>query len=109
MQTLIQVICTGGTSLRDRISKDSRIGKFGLVVSETRRMDRSEGWTKLHALSRDVYGAVNIQWVSSSTMLLCRVVTRGRSDPGPITGRFIAYLISRFRRRIQAIHVVPER
>lgn len=106
MQTLIQVICNRGPSLRDTISKDPRIEKFGLVVSVTRRMDRSEGWTKLHGRSDDVYGAINLQWVPSSRMLLCRVVTRG-SNPGPITGLFIGYLVSRFRRRIQAIHVIP--
>jgi hypothetical protein len=106
MQTLIQVICTRGPSLRDAISRDPRIEKFGLVVSETRRMDRPEGWTKIHASSDDVYGAVNVQWVPSSTTLLCRIVTRG-GDPGPITGRFIGYLVSRFRRRIEAIHVIP--
>ena len=106
MQTLIQVICSRGPSLRDRISKDARIEKFDLVVSETRRMDRRGGWTKIHGLADDGYGAVNVQWIPSSSMLLCRVVTRG-GDPGWITGRFLWYLVSRFRGRVQTIHVIP--
>lgn len=106
MQTLIQVICGKGSSLRDKISKDTRLAKVGLVVSETRRMDRRGGWTKIHIESNDGYGAINIQWIPSSSMLLCRVVTRG-GDPGEITGRFVWYLVSRFRGRIQTILVVP--
>jgi hypothetical protein len=40
-------------------------------------------------------------------MLICRVVTRGRSDPGIIIGYFVAFLLRHFRRRIRTITVVP--
>lgn len=108
MQTLIHVICRGGPSLRDAIVRDRRIDEYQLVVSETKRMDRSQGWSKLHSTLGRAYGAVNVQWVPASSLLLCRVVTRG-GDPGLITGQFVGYLVSRFRTRIQAIHVAPER
>ena len=108
MQTLIHVICRGGPSLRDAIARDARIEEFHLVVSETKRMDRANGWSKLHSTLGRGHGAVNVQWVPASSLLLCRVVTRG-GDPGLITGQFVGYLVSRFRRRIQAIHVAPER
>ena len=108
MQTLIHVICRGGPSLRDAIARDRRVEDHHLVVSETKRMDRSHGWSKLHSTLGKGYGAVNVQWVPASSMLLCRVVTRG-GDPGVITGQFVGYLVSRFRQRIQAIHVAPER
>lgn len=108
MQTLIHVICRGGTSLRDAIVRDAKIEEYHLVVSETKRMDRSHGWSKIHSTLDRGYGAVNVQWVPASSLLLCRVVTRGR-DPGPITGQFTGYLVSRFRKRIQAVHIAPER
>ncbi len=106
MQTLIQVICSHGPSLRDRIVHDTRIERDQLVVSESKRMDRSRGWTKVHGLTDDAYGAINIQWLPAASTLLCRVVTRGK-DPGPITGLFVAYLMTRHRARVDAIHVVP--
>jgi len=108
MQTLVHVICRGGPSLRDAIVRDARIEEFRLVVSETKRMDRANGWSKLHSTLGRGHGAVNVQWVPASSLLLCRVVTRG-GDRGLITGQFVGYLVSRFRRRIQAIHVAPER
>ena len=37
MQDIILVVCTGGPSLRDKISKDSKIGEFKLIVSEQKR------------------------------------------------------------------------
>jgi hypothetical protein len=108
MQTLIQAVCTPGASLRDAILKDKKLADYDLVLSETRRVGRSRGWTKLHASSEDGYGAVNVQWLSSAATLLCRVVTKG-GDPGPITGLLTSYLVSRHRRRILAIHIVSGR
>jgi hypothetical protein len=105
MQTLIQVACNRAGSLRDAIVNDRRLGRFKLVVSEKKRGTRSSGWAKIHGTSDDGYGAINVQWLASSKVLLCRVVTRG-SNPGPISGDFLRYLMSCHLRRIQAIHIV---
>jgi hypothetical protein len=106
MQTLIQVACKRAGSLRDAIVNDRRLDRFNLVVSEKKRGTRPGGWAKIHGTSEDGYGAINLQWLASSNILLCRVVTRGR-NPGPISGDFLRYLIFCHRRRIQAIHIVP--
>jgi hypothetical protein len=106
MQTLIQVACKKGSSLRDGIVNDRRLDGYSLVVSEKKRPTRPRGWAEIHGTSDDGYGAINIESLASSSILLCRVVTRG-SNPGPISGDFLRYLLSCHRRRIQAIHIVP--
>jgi hypothetical protein len=106
MQTLIQVACKKGGSLRDAIVNDQRLDRFHLVASEKKRPTRPRGWAKIHGTADDGYGAINIEWVAASNILLCRVVTRG-SNPGPISGYFLQYLLSCHRRRIQAMHIVP--
>ena len=69
-------------------------------------MGRQRGWTKLHSSREGAYGAINIQWDTAARVLICRVVTRGEY-PALITGDFVAYLVSRHRRRIQTINVFP--
>lgn len=107
MQMVVQVLCTKGQSLRDAIAKDSKIEDYSLCVSEQRRVGRNRGWTKVHSLQQDRYGAINIEWLSSSQMLLCRVVTRGNGKPGLIIGDFTDYLLNRHFTRIQSINIVP--
>ncbi len=69
MQTVVQVVCTRGRSLRG--------------VS------------------------MNIQWDSATTILTCRVINRGSGRPNLIIGDFVDYLLSRYRRRIKLVTVLP--
>lgn len=109
MQTIIQVICSTGPSLRDAIGVDPRIARFGFTVSKHQTPGRSPGWTKVHSTEPDRAGAINVQWNPDSGMLTCRVVTKGSSKPGPIVGDLVNYLITRYPRRVQAVTVVPRR
>ena len=104
MQTLIQVFATTTTSLRDRVTNDSKLGDFGLRVTAHKKPGRRHGWAKLHMDGG--HGAINIEWLGSSQMLVCRVVTRG-GRPDAITGAFIQFLLARLRRQITAIHILP--
>lgn len=107
MQTLIHVVCTPGVSLRDRMGRDrKRLAAFGLQLSEQKRMSRRHGWSKLHGTKPEHGGAINVHWDRAATALVCRVVTR-TGDPGPITGDFVGYLMTRFRERIQTLTIVP--
>ena len=85
MQILIQIACSSGNSLRDAIARDKRFERFGLLVTEQKRMGRSHGWSKVHSHSPDRYGAINIQWEASSKVLLCRVVTRKGGNPARLS------------------------
>jgi hypothetical protein len=107
MQTLIQVICTSGPSLREKIAKDPRIDAFLLRVSESRRSDRARGWAKVHSTERDRPGAINLQWLANTNILLARVVTRRGNKPNMIVGDFVDYLIARYKKRIEAINIIP--
>ncbi len=107
MQILIQVISSGRQSLRDAIVNDPRLGRYNLTVSERKRPHRSHGWSKLHSTLPDRHGAINIQWDGASMILLCRVVTRGGGKPNLIIGDFVDYLFARFRRKIQAVNILP--
>ena len=107
MQVLVQVICTRGKSLRDTIAKDRRLEDDDLEVIEQKRQGRRHGWTKVHSRLPDRHGAINIEWDADTSILLCRVVTRGRGKPNLIVGDFVDYLLRRHRGRIQAINIIP--
>lgn len=107
MQTLIQVVCTSGPSLREKIAKDAKLGEYFLKVSEEKRNDRSRGWAKVHSTERDRRGAINLQWLADTNILLARVVTRSGNKPNMIVGDFVDYLIARHKKRIEAINIIP--
>ena len=107
MQILVQVVCTRGPSLRDAIAKNTRLDRHLLRVSEQKRSTRSRGWTKLHSTEPDRRGAINLEWDANTNLLLARVVTRNASRSSLIIGDFVHLLMSKYRRRIQAINIIP--
>lgn len=107
MQILIQVICKRGKSLREKIVKDKKLPEYSLKVSEERRKDRARGWAKIHGTSQDRRGAINIQWLADTNILLARVVTRSGNKPNLIIGDFVDYLLAHHKTRIEAINVIP--
>lgn len=109
MQTLVQVICTPGKSVRDAIARHSRIGDHDLVVSAQKSPDRPHGWTKLHSSRPGVRGAINVQWNADANILLARVITRGKGDPSAIVADFVEFLLARLARRIECINLIPRR
>lgn len=110
MQTIVQVICTPGRSVRDAIARHPRIGEHGLVVSAQKNPERAHGWTKLHSSRPGVRGAINVEWNADARILLARVITRGKGGgPGPIVGDFVEFLLARLARRVTCINVMPRR
>ncbi len=109
MQTIVQVVCTPGRSVRDAIARHPRIGEHGLVVSAQKRPERPHGWTKLHSSRPGVRGAINVQWNADAGILLARVITRAGNVPGPIVADFVDFLMTRLARRIECINVIPRR
>lgn len=107
MQTILHASCFAGESIRDAIGRDAKLGSYRLRIESRKRQGRRSGWTKIKSTAGHD-GAINVNWDAKSRLLICRVVTRG-GNPAPITGEFTAYLIARFRRRIQAITIVTER
>jgi hypothetical protein len=107
MQILIQVVCTRGPSLRDAIAKGAGLGKYFLTVSKQKQSGRSRGWTKVHSTEPDRRGAINLEWDANTSLLLARVIPRGQGKPSLIIGDFVHFLMSRYRRRIQAINIIP--
>ena len=107
MQTIVQVICSKGPSLRDSIVNDSRLSDFGFDVSEKLRSGRQKGWAKIHSTRADRWGALNIEWDADTRILLCRVVNRQKGRPDLVLGDFVSYLLRRYHRRITVINVFP--
>lgn len=107
MQTVIEVTCYHGGSLREGIANDKRLEKYDLAVSSQKMSGRNPGWSKLHSLDPEVPGAINLEWDPPTKTLMARVVTKGRSTPDRITGDFIAYLMRCQRRRIRSILLLP--
>jgi hypothetical protein len=108
MQTVIQVICSGNTSLREAIVKDSRLEQFRFAVARQKSPGRNPGWAKLHSTNPETPGAINLTWDSSARILLARVVTKESNGPSEIVGDFVAYLLGRRRQRIRAINILPD-
>lgn len=107
MQVIVQVLTSAKRSLRDAIVRDTKLKKFGLKVSEQKRISRSPGWAKLHSCAKPKrHGAINIQWIDQ--MLLCRIITKGRGKPNKIIADFVDYLLARFQKSIRAINILPK-
>lgn len=107
MQTLVQVVCTKGTSLRDKITKDKKLADFGLVTTKQHQPGRANGWAKVLSTEADRQGALNIQWQGDTSILWCRVVNKGAGRPNRVLGDFVDYLFQRHRGRIQAVNIIP--
>ena len=108
MQTLVQVICTPGASVRDAIANDAKLDAHDFEVLFERKAGRSPGWTKLRSRGEGRRGTINIQWNGATKVLSCRVVNKGSGKPNLIIGDFVDYLLQRHRRRIKLITVLPE-
>ena len=107
MQLVIQVISSQSHSLRNRIVNDKKLKDYDLYVVEKKKVGRPHGWAKLHSVAENRDGAINIKWSGRAKMLLCRIVTKGSGRPDRITGDFVYYLLSRYRKAIVAINIVP--
>ncbi|TFH66630.1 MAG: hypothetical protein E4G90_02560 [Gemmatimonadales bacterium] len=107
MQTLIQVLCRRGRSLREAIADDGRLSRYGLEVVQELKAGRSPGWMKLKSVHRDHRGAINVEWDPPMQTLRCRVVTKGRGRPGEITAEFLHYLLAIHHRRIESVLIRP--
>lgn len=107
VQTLVQVVCTRGPSLREAIAKQKRMDRYGLQVTLQKRPGRQHGWAKIHSTQPGRRGALNVVWDANTSVLVCRVVTKGKGLPNRIIGDFVAYLLKRFKSRVQAINIIP--
>ncbi len=107
MQTLVQVFCTPGASLREAIADDSRLDRHSFVVSQEHKPGRKPGWLKLRSAQPTRRGAINVVWEGATHLLHCRIITKGGSRPNLIAGDFVEYLLARHRRRVQSILIIP--
>ncbi len=107
MQLIIQVISSQSHSLRNRIVNDKKLKNYDFSVVEKKKVGRPHGWAKLHSVAENRDGAINIEWSGRAKMLLCRIITKGSGRPDRITGDFVYYLLSRHRKAIVAINIVP--
>lgn len=108
MQVQILVACSRGPSLRRAIGSDATLeAKYGLTVTEQQRAGRLHGWAKVYSHPYDTYGAINLHWDPHAGLLVGRVVTRNRNKPGPLIGKFVGYLMTKYASRIHSITIVP--
>ncbi len=107
MQTVVQVVCTRGRSMRDAIANDPRLAKHDLEVTQEKKPGRSPGWMKVHTTESNRGGSMNVQWDGATSILTCRVINRGSGRPNLIIGDFVDYLLSCYRRRIKLVTVLP--
>ena len=105
MQTIIQVICSDGESLREKIVKDGKLEDFYLLVSKQRSVGRNPGWSKIYGTDGTA-GALNLTWHKESMMLMARVITKGSSRPDQLVSYFVRYLLARHRRRIKMVNIL---
>jgi hypothetical protein len=107
VQTLVQVICTPGPSLRDAIANDPKLDARDFEILLERKAGRFPGWTKLRSRAEGRRGSINLQWNAATRVLSCRVVNKGSGKPNLIIGDFVDYLLQRHRRRIKMVTVFP--
>ena len=105
MQTVIQVVCKSGRSMRDAIANDPKLEDSGLRTVTERKPGRKPGWTKVKSTMGDRRGTVNVQWNAGTSILECRVVNRGAGKPNRLVGDFVDYLLARHNRRVRHITI----
>lgn len=108
MQTLVQVVCNPGRSVRDAIANDPKLDALEFEIVLERKAGRAPGWTKLRSRAKGRRGSINIQWNAATKVLACRVVNKGSGKPNLIIGDFVDYLLRRHRRRVKLITVIPD-
>ena len=107
MQTVIQVICSPGVSLRDKIVKDKKLEDYNLIVSKQKTAGRNPGWAKLYSSDNAIPGVINLVWHRASLILVGRIVTRGSNTPDKLLGDFVTYLMAQHPKRVKAINIFP--
>jgi hypothetical protein len=107
MQTVVQVVCTRGQSLRTAIIKDTHLTDFGFQVITEKKLRRAPGWAKIRSFTENRRGAINLAWDKDAAILLGRVVSRGKKSPSLLVGDFVEYLLCSRKKRIVAINILP--
>jgi len=107
MQTIVQVKCTRGESMRSLIERDGKLARHGLQVILQHKPQRSPGWCKIKSMEPNRRGAANVEWDPNTAILTCRVVNRGAGRPHQIVGDIVSYFLNRHKRRVQVITVYP--
>lgn len=107
MQTVVQVWCTKGKSLRSSIADNRHLMDYGFVLIRQKQPDRKPGWTKIRSTRDGRQGALNLEWDPNTAILTCRVVNKGGGRPNEIVGDFAAYLLEHHRKRIKLLAIVP--
>jgi len=106
MQTALQVICTGGPSLRTLIAHYGRkLEPFGLELVAEKHPRRNPGWMKVRGAEPGIWGALNISWDTDTRTLTGRVVNKRYGTPHKMIGRFVDFLLHRHSRRIKVISI----
>jgi len=105
MQTVIQLACTKGNSLRDAIANDARLEAYGFKILREKKLGRSPGWTKVRSNVSGRRGTINIQWSASTQYLTCRVINRGAGRPSQVIGDFINFILERHKKRLKLITI----
>jgi hypothetical protein len=108
MQTLVQILCSNGPSVREAIASDPKLSEYGFTIIREKKPRQKPGWLKLRSQADQRQGALNIQWIAASRMLVCRVVNKRGGKPNLIVGDFVAYMLQRHNKRIKLITVVPQ-
>jgi hypothetical protein len=106
MQTIVQVICSNGKSLRDVIVNDAKLVDFDLQVQAQHKKGRSNGWAKIDSSLPDRQGAINVAWDPASRILSGRIVNKAKGRPDHLLGDFVAYLFARHRKRIRSVNII---
>jgi len=105
MQTVIQVLCTGGVSLRQTIADDQEgLEQFQLKLGRQRIANGHPGWTEVRGRG-NTWAALKISWDMPTTTLTCRVASRRLARPHPIASKFVDFLLYRYSERIKAVSI----
>ncbi len=108
MQTVVQVACTKGKSLRDAIANDNHLEDYNFKILTEKKPGRKPGWTSVRSTDSNLRGAIKMQWSASTRFLICRVINKGAGRPNHIMGAFIAYLLERHKKRLKLVTIWSE-
>ena len=108
MQTVVQVVCSKGKSLRDAIANDNCLEDYNFKILTEKKQGRKPGWTSVRSTDSSLRGTIKMQWSASTRFLICRVINKGAGRPNQIIGSFINYLLERHKKRLKLVTIWTE-
>jgi hypothetical protein len=88
---------------------DSKLEDYGFKVTYQKKTTKPKGWASIKSSNKTIKGTIKLEWDSKTSILLCRIINKGKGKPDYILGNLIQYLFSQYKKYIIMINIIPQK